>query len=211
MEESINIGEAELAGVVAGAGPGRRIVAIAGAPASGKSTCADRLVAALNADVPGLASVLPMDGYHFDDAVLNARGLRSRKGSPETFDVPALRFMLERLKGDAEDEVAVPVFDRDLEISRAAARIITRSTRTIVVEGNYLLLNHAPWTALQPFFDVTVRISVTRDVRRDRLIRRWDAYGLPAEEVRMKVEANDLPNGDLVESQSVAAQFLIHG
>ena len=58
---------------------GRRLIAIVGAPGSGKSTVAEGLIAQVNAVHPGGAAILPMDGYHFDDAVLDARGLRARK------------------------------------------------------------------------------------------------------------------------------------
>ena len=37
------------------------------------------------------AAVVPMDGFHYDDAVLTAKGLRQRKGAPETFDYRRLR------------------------------------------------------------------------------------------------------------------------
>ena len=54
------------AALAAAQGPARRLVAVAGPPGSGKSTFADRLHAAL---VPAVAAeVLPMDGYHYDDA-----------------------------------------------------------------------------------------------------------------------------------------------
>ena len=130
-------------------GAGRRLVAIAGAPGSGKSTLAERLVEDLNAAAPATAAVLPMDGYHYDDAVLIARGLRARKGAPDTFDVAGFGYMLARLKRNDEPEVAVPVFDRDLEISRGSARMIPQEVRVLVVEGNYLLLDRAPWSALR--------------------------------------------------------------
>jgi pantothenate kinase len=34
----------------------------------------------------GSAAVVPMDGFHYDDAVLAGLGLSGRKGAPETFD-----------------------------------------------------------------------------------------------------------------------------
>src|SRR5262249_48690883 len=102
----------------------RVVVAIAGAPGSGKSTLAEQVTSSLNAAAPGRAALLPMDGYHYDDRILIERGLRARKGAPETFDVFGLLHMLDRLKRNQEDEIAVPVFDRDLEISRAGARLI---------------------------------------------------------------------------------------
>jgi pantothenate kinase len=111
----------------------RVVVAIAGAPGSGKSSLAKRLVARLNEVAPGRAALLEMDGYHYDDHVLIERGLRACKG-PDTFDVFGLLHMLDRLKHDQEDEIAVPVFDCDLEISRAGARLISRSVRALVVK-----------------------------------------------------------------------------
>lgn len=115
----------------------RRIITIVGAPGSGKSTLAEQLVGRLNEDPEGYAALLPMDGYHYDDRVLIERGLRARKGAPETFDVVGLVHMLDRLRRDEEDEIAVPVFDRDLEVSRAGARLIPHAVRALIVEGNY--------------------------------------------------------------------------
>ena len=100
----------------------RVVVAIAGAPGSGKSSLAKRLVSRLNEVAPGRAALLQMDGYHYDDRVLIERGLRARKGGPDTFDVFGLLHMLDRLKHNQEDEIAVPVFDRDRDINRARAR-----------------------------------------------------------------------------------------
>ncbi len=114
MTKGVTVALGELQSLVAEVGTARRLVAIAGAPGSGKSTLTDNLVTHLNVTRPGVAAVLPMDGYHFDARVLVPRGLRSRKGAPETFDVVGLQHMLKRLRDDDEEEVAVPVFDRDL-------------------------------------------------------------------------------------------------
>ena len=65
----------------------RQIVGIAGPPGSGKSTVAERLVAAANAARPGYAALLLKDGYHYDDGLLEAMGRCPRKGAPDTFDV----------------------------------------------------------------------------------------------------------------------------
>lgn len=187
----------------------RLLIAIAGAPGSGKSTSAEQLSALLNGSSIETAAVFPMDGYHFDDIVLNARGLRSRKGSPETFDVAGLRHMLERLRLNQEDEIAVPVFDRTLEISRAGARLISREVKVLIVEGNYLLLDSAPWSALGQFFDLTVSIRVSEEELRRRLMERWRGAGLSDGEIQAKVEENDLPNGRTVLAGSVAADFVL--
>ena len=187
----------------------RAICAIEGAPGSGKSTLAERLVERLNQDTPGMAALLPMDGYHFDDLHLVPAGLRPRKGAPETFDVGGLRHMLMRLRANEEDAVAVPVFDRDIEIARAGARLIPSSVRLIVCEGNYLLLDRAPWNTLRPLFDLTVMIVVPEEELRRRLTRRWEGYRLTPEEIAWKLDGNDLPNGRAVMADSAPADVVV--
>jgi pantothenate kinase len=190
--------------------PARRtIVALAGAPGSGKSTTAERVVRALNATAPGRAALLPMDGYHYDDGVLNEMGRRPWKGAPDTFDVGGLRATLSRLRTADEETVAVPVFDRAIEIARAGARLIPRSADLILCEGNYLLLSRAPWDSLAPFFDMRILIDVGEGTLRARLARRWEGFGLSPEEIRRKLEENDLPNGRTVIAESRGADFLL--
>lgn len=187
----------------------RRLVAIAGAPGSGKSTFVESLRERLNDGRPGFACVLAMDGYHFDDRVLETRGHRPRKGAPFTFDVGGLAAMLERLRADDGSDIAVPIFDRSLEIARAGAAIIPASARLILVEGNYLLLDDPAWTPLRRYFDVTVKLDVPRDVLIERLIARWRGYGMNEAAIREKLDGNDLVNADLVLSRSAAAQFVV--
>jgi pantothenate kinase len=72
---------------------GRRVmIAIAGAPGSGKSTIAERVVDALNAGEGVSAALFPMDGFHYDDAVLEAMNRRAFKGAIDTFDAHGLRY-----------------------------------------------------------------------------------------------------------------------
>jgi len=187
----------------------RAIVAIAGPPGSGKSTIAARIVNELNSVERGSAAVLGMDGFHFDDVVLVERGLRARKGAPETFDVAGLEHLLGRLRDNSELEIAVPVFDRAIEIARAGALIIPRSTRFVIVEGNYLLLNQAPWANLMRYYDMTIFLHVDASLLRDRLQTRWRLLGFDDDEIQAKVVQNDLPNALLVRSRSQNADFLI--
>ncbi len=195
------------AAVLARTGAGRLIVAIAGAPGSGKSTLAEDLTARLNAGPTPLAMVLPMDGYHYDDLYLVPAGLRPRKGAPQTFDVGGLYHTLQRLRARDEAEVAVPVFDRKIEIARAGARLIPADIPVIVVEGNWLLLNQPPWDRLHPLFDLTVLVEVPEPVLRARLRQRWEGFGLTEAEIIAKLEENDLPNGRLVRDGSVTPGF----
>ena len=200
----------ELADLLASRPRGRRLlVAVAGAPASGKSRLAEELVERLEQSQPGRAAILPMDGYHYDDALLKQLGRHARKGAPDTFDVGGLYHMLRRLRENADDAIAVPVFDRDIETARAGARLIPAAVDIVVVEGNYLLLRQPPWSALRPFFDFTVMVLTPETILRQRLAKRWAFFGLPPSEIDRKIEEVDLPNGRFVVQESAAAEYRI--
>ncbi len=188
---------------LAGAVEGRLLVALAGAPGAGKSTVAADLVARLGPD----AALVPMDGYHLDNAILDARGRRFEKGSPDTFDVAGFAAMLRRLK--TGDEVIIPVFDRDIDLSRGSARVVGPEARIAVVEGNYLLLRDAPWNSLAGLWDLTVFLDVPEAELERRLIARWLHYGLDPQAARHRAGANDLPNARIVVARSVPAQLVL--
>lgn len=187
----------------------RHLIALAGPPGAGKSTLAAALIARLNQRSPGRAALLPMDGYHFDDRVLTARGMRARKGAPDTFDVGGFASMVTRLRLNAEPEIAIPVFDRDVEIARAAAMMIPREAEIVLVEGNYLLIDEGAWRGLAKAFDLTALLHVDEPELRRRLMARW--AHLDRSEACAKVEANDLPNGLFVLRQSARPDVMLDG
>ena len=192
------------------AGSARRfLVGIAGPPGAGKSTLADALRDHLVARGE-TAEVLPMDGFHMDNGILDARGLLPRKGAPETFDVRGFADIVDAVKR-GEEEVLVPVFDRSREIAIASARPIGTEVRIILAEGNYLLLDEAPWTRLDGRFDLTVFVGPTYAVLEERLRRRWVHYGLDEAGIEWKLYGNDLPNGKRIIENSRAADIRIEG
>lgn len=177
-------------------GRSRFIVAIAGPPGAGKSTLADALCDALLARGE-TAAVLPMDGFHMDNGILKERGLLPRKGAPETFDVRGFLDIVSAVRKGGQ-EVLVPVFDRSREIAIASARAIAPETRFILAEGNYLLLDEAPWITLSKSFDLTIFVGPSVDVLEERLRKRWQGYGLDEAAIHAKLFENDLPNGKRV-------------
>ncbi len=197
--------------IAAAANHNRFIVAIAGPPGSGKSTLADALAEAINAQTQAeSATVFPMDGYHFDDAILKARGDLPRKGAPFTFDVEGYRHTLMRLR-DVNSDVAVPVFDRSLELSRGSARLVTPKHKYIITEGNYLLLHETPWNTLARLFDLTVSIIEPEAELARRLHARWVHYQLSPEAIQAKMEGNEMPNVRLVLNSSKHADVVFTG
>ncbi len=185
----------------------RYMVAVAGAPASGKSTLAEHLRDALIAQGE-TAVVVPMDGFHFDDAILNARGHRARKGAPHTYDVRGFEVLLGRIKA-REPDIAIPVFDRSMELSRAAADIVTDEVKFIVVEGNYLLLKQSPWDHLKPLFDYSIFVSEPIDELEQRLIKRWLDHGFDMAYAKNWIASNDLLNIKTVIAESDTADLTV--
>ena len=188
-------------------GASRFMVGIAGAPASGKSTLAEHLRDALLAQGE-TAIVVPMDGFHFDDVVLNARGHRARKGAPHTYDVRGFEVLLQRIKS-REAEIAIPVFDRSMELSRAAADIVTDEAKFILVEGNYLLLKQSPWNRLKPLFDFSIFISEPIEVLEQRLMKRWLDQGFDLTYAKNWIANNDLLNIKTVIAESMTADIMV--
>ena len=187
------------------AGAQRFVVAIAGPPGSGKSTLAQRLNVVLPEDA---SAVVPMDGFHFDDVVLDSRGLRPRKGAPETFDYAGFAALLKRIRA-GEPEVAVPVFDRSMELSRAGASIIGSGVKFVLVEGNYLLLDEEPWSALSGLFDFSIFVDVPRGELERRLLERWRGHGKSDEDARAWIASNDLPNIERVLARRRQADLVV--
>ena len=189
----------------------RTLVAIVGPPGAGKSTFAAAVAQALNGKDAGTAAIVSMDGFHLDDGVLRAQGTLDRKGAPFTYDIGGFVSLLRRLRDNSELSIAVPVFDRALEISRAGASLVAATKAILIVEGNYLLLDDPQWKPLRPFFDLTVMLREDRRVLDERLIGRWLSYGFDPLAARAKVDRNDLPNVDLVLAGTGAADIELTG
>lgn len=187
----------------------RRIVAIAGAPASGKSTIASQVERRLAETEPGSTALLPMDGYHYDDEVLSPRGWRPRKGAPHTFDVGGFASVLRRLKANDEPSVAVPRFDRSIEIARAGAILIEQPVKLIISEGNWLLLDDEPWPSLRPYYDKTTLVIADMETLEARNRQRWADIDMPEADIKAKLEDNDLPNARLVYERSAEPDWIV--
>lgn len=188
---------------------GRVLVAIAGAPGSGKSTLAEGLVDVIRArDGNTAAAVVPMDGFHLDNADLDAQGLRAVKGAPQTFDVDGFVALVRAIRANS-GAVRYPLFDRALDRTLPDAGTLAADTPVVVFEGNYLLLDEPGWADLSSCFDVTVMLSVPLDELRARLIDRWRGHGLSPADAVARAESNDIVNARRVIANSAAAHLTI--
>lgn len=180
----------------------RRLVAVAGAPASGKSTLADALAGADRS-----FRMVPMDGFHLDNRILRTRDLLHRKGAPETFDVAGLWHLVGRLA--REDEVIYPTFDRSLDRAIAGAGVVGPAVATVILEGNYLLLDRPGWRDLARKWDLSIRLDVPAETLETRLMQRWLDHGYSTEEAAGKVHQNDMLNANAVMGDALAADIVL--
>ena len=184
----------------------RILVGISGAPGSGKSTLSRALSCKINKS-EHVAAVIPMDGYHLDDSLLEDLGLLKRKGSPETFDFVGFKHLLLRVKN--EDEVVYPVFDREREISIAGTGLIKKNIRIVIVEGNYLLFDEEPWSCLSELWDYSVFLDLELSVLERRLVDRWIDHGFSRAEAQQKAVGNDIQNAKRVIASRIQATRII--
>lgn len=169
----------------------RLVIAIAGAPGSGKSTLAEAVTTQLRS-LGRSAVLMPMDGFHLDNRILEPSGWLPRKGAPETFDFGGFHSALTRIR--AGETVAIPVFDRNREIAISGAEVISKETDCVVVEGNYLCLDEDPWRGLADLWDLTAYLDVPVTELERRLINRWRSFGYSPDKARDKATRNDIPN-----------------
>ncbi|MEM1027711.1 MAG: nucleoside/nucleotide kinase family protein [Planctomycetota bacterium] len=175
----------------------RWMLGIAGIAASGKSTLAERLVAAANAHQPGSAAFIPMDGFHLSNAQLIEQGWKQRKGAPFTYDAEAYVDVLRRFR-EAAAVGGYPVYCRKAHEPVSSAQPITHDVRLIVTEGQYLLSPEPPWSALGEVLDECWWLDVTPDQARKWLMKRDTAVGRSVEEAEAKYQRNDRLNIEFV-------------
>ena len=181
-------------------GRNRYIVAIAGPPGAGKSTIAQALLLLLTEKFIQ-AKIISMDGFHLDNSILAERNLLDRKGAPATFDTAGFTHLINRLT-NFENEVVIPEFDRNKDLSIAGSSIISTKDKVLIVEGNYLLIEEEPWTELKKTWDQTIFINPGMDTIEQRLLNRWLRHGLDAKDAKKRTLTNDLPNARYVLEKS---------
>ena len=187
------------------AGGQRAVLGICGAPGAGKSTLAAEIAGALGDS----AVLVPMDGFHLANEELERLGRRDRKGAPDTFDPGGFVSLLERLRQEADDVIHAPIFRREIEEPVAGAISIEPSVPLVITEGNYLLIDEAPWSRIRPLLDACWYIEGPEDERLRRLIARHVAFGKSPEEAHEWVVRSDEANARLIEATRGRADLIV--
>ena len=184
----------------------RKILGVTGAPGAGKSTVTSAIVKALG---PELAVIAPMDGFHMLNEKLIELGRRDRKGSPDTFEVEAFVELLAAIKGQENDVIYAPDFDRTIDAPREAAIAIKKSVPLVITEGNYLLHDHGGWERVAPLLTQSWFVLLDDDIRHERLIRRHMSFGMSQEEAIAWTLGTDEKNAQGVRDDVLHADLVI--
>lgn len=154
--------------------------------------------------------VVPLDGFHLAQAVIDARELSGRKGAPETFDGWGFANLVARMTSPAGDTVVyAPTFDRSIEEPVAGAIPVGPGDSLVIVEGNYLLLEEPPWDRIRPALDLCVYLELNDDARTSRLVERHVRFGKTRTEAERFVRNSDERNAQLIKATRERADVVI--
>ena len=149
--------------------PAPFIVAVAGSVAVGKSTTA-RVLQVLVRQWPQhpRTELVTTDNFLYPNAMLEQRGLASRKGFPESYDRRALLRFVQQVRAGAA-EVTAPVYSHLAYDIVPGQQQSVRRPDVLILEGINVLQPAPPGAlALADFFDFSIYV----DARKDD-IRQW--------------------------------------
>jgi type I pantothenate kinase len=160
---------------------GRRpyVIGIAGSVAVGKSTFARTLQAVLARwpDHPAVALVTT-DGFLYPNAVLDERGLMSRKGFPESYDRRRMIEFLADIKA-GKAQVEAPVYSHQAYDIVPGERSVVASPDIVIFEGLNVLQTgtveggRSPSIIVSDFFDFSLYLDADEAHIQEWYVRRF--------------------------------------
>lgn len=184
----------------------RTLLGVTGSPGSGKSTFASWLQQQFG---PAQAVVVPMDGFHLGNAIIDGTPLRRRKGAMDTFDVGGYLSLLQRLVRRDEAVVYAPEFRRTLDEPVAASIAIPASVPLVITEGNYLLAEPPQWKDVRAQLDEVWFIDTPPALRLARLVDRHVEFGMDRAAAEAWATGPDEANAVLIEATRRSADRVI--
>ena len=187
---------------------GRRVIlGIAGAPGSGKSTFAAWLQQQFK---PGQAVVVPMDGFHLANSIIDGTPRRQRKGAMDTFDAGGYLALLRRLACRDEEVVYAPEFRRSIDEPVAAAIAVPAAVPLVITEGNYLLVEQDPWKDIRAQLDEVWFVDTPQEPRLRRLAARHIEFGMDPEAAHAWANGPDEANARIILATKAGADRIIN-
>ncbi|MDF1795016.1 MAG: type I pantothenate kinase [Coxiellaceae bacterium] len=158
------------------------VIGVAGSVAVGKSTTSRVLQALLSqwSDHPRVALV-PTDGFIFPNATLEAQNLMSRKGFPESYDLPRLLQFLADLKS-GKTELQVPIYSHhNYDILPNESQLVDQPDIVILEGLNILQTGGAEVAASQQQFvsdylDFSIFVDANPGVIEQWYIERFQSF-----------------------------------
>lgn len=155
------------------------IIGLAGSVAAGKSVTA-RVLAALLARWPSHPNValVPTDGFLFPNAVLQKRGLMSRKGFPESYDLSRLLNFLGDVKSGMSS-VEAPLYSHLVYDVLKDQTVVVEQPDIVIVEGlNVLQPAKLPNDGrtipfVSDFFDFSIYIDASEELVEAWYVKRF--------------------------------------
>lgn len=198
---------AEIGQKASSAGNHQYLVGIAGPPGGGKSTTVQRLQERIPNSV-----VVPMDGYHYTKEQLrnfsDPEAALARRGAHWTFDAEAFVSALTKLRETGAG--SFPSFMHGVGDPVDHSIEVTAQHKIVLIEGNYLLLDVAPWDKIKNILDFSYFIDCPLAVVEQRILRRhMEVNGNTAERALERVTINDSPNAQLVLAHKHRADAII--
>lgn len=184
----------------------RTLLGITGSPGSGKSTFAARLQQQFG---PAVAVVVPMDGFHLGNSIIDGTPLQQRKGAMDTFDVGGYLSLLQRLVRRDEPVVYAPEFRRTLDEPVAASIAVPASVPLVITEGNYLLAESPQWKDVRAQLDEVWFMDTPPPLRLGRLVDRHVEFGMERTAAEAWATGPDEANAAMIEATRQAADRII--
>ena len=142
-----------------------------------------------------------MDGFHYTKEQLsrfpNATEAFARRGAHWTFDGSAFVEKLRLLK--ASGSGSFPSFSHGSgDPVPDDVMVALEKHQVVLVEGNYLLLDVAPWSEIRSLLDYVFFLEADLQTIRERVYGRHFSLGYGEEVSLRRMLTNDLPNAETV-------------
>lgn len=136
------------------------MIGVSGSVAVGKSTSARVLQRLLQRFYPEkVVELITTDGFLYPNAELERRGIMSRKGFPESYDMPTLLDFMSKVKTGI-DEVEYPSYSHEIYDIIPGEKKVMKKPDILIVEGiNAFQLPENQQTYMNEFFDFSVYID----------------------------------------------------